>query len=459
MSHNLACTISESFLEISGGAQGQATISSQRYYLPQRPLKKAIEDFLNESGIEDIKSCGVSLKTPRTILKKRLGSSPAFLVTQGFENWVDMNLPIDSTSFTLAPKRKKSPLNQNLIFGINERTLASGENEKPIDTEELEFLASKLSMDKVSTIAIGFLHSHKNDSNLNAARTFFEDKGYKVFPLQTHSSETQERSRWLRPILDAYVSSTIEEHLESLLEVDSLNQSKSSIFLSTGTGLLPEPKNCGIDSCFGELSHLSHAYNKKGNSYYYFGFDESYLFDGQPQMLNRTPFELGPVEVSCPEHFDLSLSPGHRISSNFWGTLSLEKDVLGYEPGPMSFGRGVKPTLFDLLFLKGYLESIEPIDKLIKINSKKRIEDSLATLTRGTSREMMTSDLLIASLKQILLPLASQLTSKPGLLTGPFAPCFANALTDLFKLDCFEVDPQSEFSSTQSLLKNMEALS
>ena len=95
----MALTISESFLELSVGEPGGTALSSQRFYLPQKPLKKAIEDFLANNGVEKIDRVAVNLKTPRAIIKKRLGSSPAFLVTQGFENWVEMNLPVGGRHF------------------------------------------------------------------------------------------------------------------------------------------------------------------------------------------------------------------------------------------------------------------------------------------------------------------------------------------------------------------------
>ena len=118
----------------------------KRWFAPTTPFKNQLE------GQNSIKNVHIVTKLAQTILNKKLGSSPAFLVTSGFENWLDMNIPASEDFFTINVSKPKSPISKDYVFAINERTNSQGEILKEVDLDELEFLSSKLQLNNIKTI-------------------------------------------------------------------------------------------------------------------------------------------------------------------------------------------------------------------------------------------------------------------------------------------------------------------
>lgn len=456
MANSLSISLSESFLEASSSSGDHNFGQSRRYYLPKKPFDKSIADYWELNQIGDVEKIFINLKAPRTILRKRLGNSPAVLVTEGFENWLDLNIPAHTTHFTLNPKRKKSPLNGDLIFGVNERTLHDGSIEKPIALEELEFLASKLKMSQVSSVAICFLHSNKNSENEVQAKKFFEEQGFRVFTHSTSDRSGNERHRWLKPILDAYLAPSIDDQLEQVFACPKLSEHKDKILFSSASGYISSPEQEGLSLSLGELSQLSKLCKNQEQKFFYFGFEDFFQLHGHDHQKLQLQLDMGTISLEHPEHTLFSLSPVHQLETNFWGSGSIGDKSLGYEPGPMAFGRGLKPTVFDLLWMQQKSETlggIEPLQQLIQDKSKLRISDSLASLTKDISREVLNKDLSKQLLMEALLPIATQLSdTKENIFMGPFSKIMKTAIEELFGIKSIQLFENFDYCSSMAPL-------
>ncbi|MCB0408018.1 MAG: hypothetical protein KDD34_07440, partial [Bdellovibrionales bacterium] len=381
-------------MEISSTPDGNGPAFSQRYYLPKIPLEKAIADFWQTAKIGDINKIVLSLKASKTVLKKRLGSSPALIVTEGFEHWLDMNLPIVNESFTQHPARSPSPLSEHLLFGLQERISSSGEVLKEISDEELTFLASKLEMSRAKTVAICLLHSQKNPIHEKKVKEFFTQKGFEVYCSSDSPTNHTERLRWLRPVLDGYLASSFKDQLNTFINIPELNLHQEKIFVATGEGLSPIHQTPVLPSLLGDVFLLQNGNRHHNQPYYFWGIDDFIYFPNANDIQNVFETDLGPVSLKSPKHCNLSLAPTSRFETDFWGIGAINSSLAGYEPGPICFGRGLQLTFFDLLFVHEWLQEISPLNQLLKPDSKNRIFDNLSSLNKEAGKELLNKDLL-----------------------------------------------------------------
>ena len=77
---------------------------------------------------------------PQKIIESGHGAPAALLTTSGFENWLEMNLPVKTNFITLLPERAPFLIERDFIFGIDERTNSNGHLEKNVNDTEIEFL-------------------------------------------------------------------------------------------------------------------------------------------------------------------------------------------------------------------------------------------------------------------------------------------------------------------------------
>lgn len=456
MTHKVCFSHSESFLEASSLSDDLKRSASQRYYLPKVPLEKAVEDFWALAEINQASQVILSLKGTKTILNKRLGNAPAVIVTEGFENWIEMNLPIQTRQFTLHPQRANSPLNQDLIFGLHERMDATGQPVHPLNEKELEFLVSKLKMSRVEAVCICFLHSDKNTSHETTAKKYFEDHGFQVFCSHETEISGNERERWLAAFLNGYLEPAVKDQIEHFQSLDVL---KDRILLSTGQGLQPVSSSSYFSTLLGDVflhSQLKSKYSQESETLFHFGLEECHILPAGGHSQVHCLTDLGPVSVNSPQHTVLSWNFTQPLKTLFWGVGQLADEGIGYEPGPMCFGRGLHPTLLDLLFLEGLLTDIPVVSELLNEKCRPRIYDALSSLVKDLKQEFLDRDLLESTLRLVLFNLASEvnLTSVP-VFSGPMAGAMKSLLERLYGLKGIRLIEDYQFPSLAAL-KSLE---
>lgn len=451
MAHRVCISQSESFLEISAWDQNSPHPYSQRYYLPKISLRKSLADFWTQSKIEKVERVFLNIKNSRTILKRRLGHSPTFLVTEGFENWFDMNLPIKTRSFTLNPSRVESLLDSDWVFGVKERTSATGEVISEVQTEELDFLAAKLELTKNKNICIGFLHSSKNPQNENRAKDYFVAKGFQVFTSHEYAFCKNERQRWLTAILNGYLAPHIHEQLSQYFASELLSDPEMEIEIVTGEGFKSRDQFTALSSLVGD-PYLLQAHASQNEVIYYFGFDEFLSVESSTQQ-DTLSTELGPAAISSPKHEVLPISPTHVLQNDFWGLGAWSDSAAGYEPGPICIGRGLQPTFLDVLSLYVNLEKLEPLQSMLIPQNKRRILEALHSFSKDLKQEWSQKELIESLLRLALTPVVARFPGdRPIVFAGPFASAMKAVFQQLFKGLNISLDADSDFKLTRAPL-------
>jgi hypothetical protein len=426
MATRLGLSVGESFAELCD-ASAQQRLPPTRWYLPRRTLAEGLTQAL-ASCLEDGGQIQATTSLALFSLSKKQGTSPAFLVTTGFEQWLGLHGPITPKDASAHPSRAASALTSDLIFGITERTRADGSVETPVSLDDLQFLTSKLDMLKTKTIAVGLLHADRNPESEIRIRDFFRERGFQVFcSHEFHHAEdvsSGELARWWRTVHSAYASTAIREQREQIEGALGEHKDKWTIRYVTSEaerGLLTDTP--AFATAFGAVESI--AQWTKATTVLHLGLERFEMIRaGRGSSSSR---ERGWPAFATIRHRTLDVKPSSPIEVGLWPGPVIGEAPKGFEPGPMAFGKAHKPTVFDVLHLLERLEAIEAVSNLINEKSRGRILESLFTLSKGISTSQrvdplnVARDLETALLERINHEINASLVEGEIVLTGALA--------------------------------------
>lgn len=459
MSCTLGLWIGESFAEIRGfskksesesaePASSQRPLIEQRWFLPKKSLTDGLKEALRALNAPHSGTIRISSSRAKLSLARKHGPSLAFLVTEGFENWIQLH---------------SSPLSipRDHIFGISERALANGQIEAPLKLDELEFLVTKLELLNIKDIAIGYLNSHLNPENEERTAHFFKERGFRVVMSHQLSPSQNEMDRWVRTLECAYTAASVEEELKSI--EDTLQASlgedaqdwKLEIWGDQGLSPLSDRNFHGIQ--FGIERALAENFMSSPHStILYFGLEQFLILRNQDDENSD-----GRPRVEA-----LPIQPTQKIMSGEWLAPKFGSGDHGYEPGPMSFGKSHHLALLDILFLNGRLSEVEAVSNNLNDRGRSRIIEALFTLGKDipSSRGIIdahevAADLELACIERINSVLTLGQHSPPSqsgsarrsiLLSGPYAKAFQSLLSRRRPDLDFEMDRDADWIQSRA---------
>lgn len=391
--------LGESFAEM-GVVSDAGVVQSKRLYLGRGPFSKALVQFLTENNQTPLTDFLLVNKSLSGVLRRRLGSSTAFLVTAGFENWLAMNRPIKQEHFTVAAERVPSILDSSLVFGLSERMSPDGQVEKAVEVADLEFLAAKLKLHNVEEIAVGLLHSNTNPAHELLVAQFLRDQGFRVHLSSELSHHDYEVARWWAAITNAYLG---HRHRETLTEIKAALEESGHVSatvhqLGSGGVSSPEENFAPIKGLFGPICAL-HKWRqtRSTQALLYLGVEDFWLLDGRWAERRDWRADYGPVALAHPGHLRVDLHATQLVRKTFWGSPGLSSIEGGFEPGPMCLGRGLVPQYLDILWLLGRLQEIPGLSERLNERMRSRIEEALTALAREGNHQQPPAPLELAA--------------------------------------------------------------
>ena len=226
-----------------------------------------------------------------------------------------------------------------------------------------------------------------------------------------------------------------EQSQQQLRETLPENLRELPIEISTASGFSSSEELFPMNSLFGEIAHLKSQLKSKLDGVGYithFGLEDFYSFDLEDPASQIWNSPYGKVAMTVPGTRPLKLQPTAVIESNFWGVPAVTSRTVGFEPGPMCLGRGLRPTLLDVLFLTGELNSVSFLNSYFNEKSMPRIRESLIAMCEDPNKELTTRDVINSTLelamRQILIELDGQ---KKNVFIGPLASFFKQKLRKL----------------------------
>jgi N-methylhydantoinase A/oxoprolinase/acetone carboxylase beta subunit len=324
MSWRIAADIREMYVELVA-TNGELTFFSRH---PNR--KDQLFSGFNE-GIQQItgqanaqaslerKLARLAVRTDleRVSLREHWGNPVALFVTEGFEHLLEIGTQQRNSLFGLTALRSTPLVSRDSIFGVTERTKSDGTIEVELDNSEVEFVISKLAMTEIKSVAVCLIHSDLNPKHENQVAEKLREKGYAV--TCSHEFTGDERVRASKAVSKAFVHASYESLLEEFAEAGFEKQNIT--FIQNPAGILQD----GIHLCLLE------------------------------DRLRLSIFSQG--KLSLEE--ELATSPMSTISIDEGGLVHVGPDPIETEPGPVSFGKGLKLCLLDATALASQIGSEE----------------------------------------------------------------------------------------------------
>ncbi|ASJ70754.1 hydantoinase B/oxoprolinase family protein [Granulosicoccus antarcticus] len=390
---------------------------------PETAAISGISELLNRLsvGFDEIDSVvhGTTLATNALI--ERRGAKTALITTAGFRDVLEMRNEKRFDQYELNIQMPEPLIARPLRIGIEERTLADGSILKQPNDKQIDSVCELLKQQEIEAVAIGFLHSYRNDKNEQyVASRIHEALGDRVTICQSAevSGEIREFERFSTVCANAYVRPLMTHYLGRLESELEQRGFRGSFLIMLSDGALTtteQAKRFPIRLVEGGPAGgvaLAAFVAREIQSPKVLSLDIGgttakicFIENGKPQTSRR--FEIArswrdtrgsglPVNVPTVELVEIGAGGGSIASVDSLGRLRTGPQSASSEPGPASYNRGgADPTVTDAHvvvggiaaegFAEGKIEIVPQcaIDALAEKIQSKADFDSVADAAAG----------------------------------------------------------------------------
>jgi N-methylhydantoinase A len=372
----LAADIGGTFTDVSvfDEATGKLTFG-KALSTPQR-LVEGINNGVAKAAT-DYRNVGLFLHGStiaiNTILERN-GAKTALIITKGFRDIYEIGRINRPDSYNLFFQKHEPLVERALRFEVNERVLADGEVERPLDDKEVEALGAHLAGIGIEAVAILFLHCYRNADHEKRAKAILERRHPDMFVSASHelSQEYREFERCSTVVANAYIGPKVDRYVGEI--DDHLRKSgfKGSFLIVQSTGGLYEASQAR-QYCVRMLESgpaagvigtrtLCHTLGLKNAIAFDMGGTTAkagVIHDGEP--LTTGSALLGgyekalPIQIAMMDIFEVGTGGG-SIARVEEGMLRVGPQSAGAAPGPACYGLGgTEPTVTDANLVLGRL--------------------------------------------------------------------------------------------------------
>ncbi|MEL7430826.1 MAG: hydantoinase/oxoprolinase family protein, partial [Pseudomonadota bacterium] len=294
-------------------------------------------------------------------LLERKGDRAALLITKGFRDMLEIGYQARPDIF--AKEIFKPELLYERVVEIDERVLADGTVEQPLDTTSLVPELEKIKSDGIDSIAIACIHAWKYTDHEAQVAKLVRNMGF------TQVSVSHEVSPLIKligrgdtTIVDAYLSPILRRYVEQVSS--ELGEGPALMFMMSSGGLTAAELFQGKDAILSgpaggvvgavETSRLA-GFNKM------IGFDmggtstDVSHFDGELERAFET--EVAGVRMRAPMmNIHTVAAGGGSILHYTDGRFQAGPDSAGANPGPACYRRGGPLSVTDANVMVGKLQ-------------------------------------------------------------------------------------------------------
>ncbi len=296
-------------------------------------------------------------------LLSRTGPRTALVTTLGFEDVLEIGRQNRPALYELAVKKPPTLVPRELIFGLDERVLYTGEVLKPLTDAALAQLVKKLRSAAVESVAVCLLFSYVNPNHEQRAQQALARLGLHVSTSSDVLPAYREYERFSTTVVNAYVAPAITEYLERLScalsgwHIKMMQSNGGSISLSAAckrpvATILSGPAGGAIAaqktaSRVGEPNIIS--LDMGGTS------TDVSLAAGGLTWSTKTTISGCPIAIPVIDIHTVGAGGGSIAYFDLGGALRVGPTSAGADPGPACYGKGVLPTVTDANIVLGRL--------------------------------------------------------------------------------------------------------
>ncbi|MBT3789525.1 MAG: hydantoinase/oxoprolinase family protein [Alphaproteobacteria bacterium] len=354
-------------------------------------IKQKIDNF------DEITSVIHGTTTGTNALLERKGAKTGIITTRGFRDTLELRRRDRPKTWGL--RGQFTPVvPRNLRREVNERTLADGAIETPVDPDDVAAVARTLMEEGCEALCIVFINSYANDENelraAAAAREVWHNDfitvSSDVLPeiREFERTSTATLNAYLQPLISSYVA-----RLDKGLTSDGFNgellivQSNGGLMSVDTTTTYPvrtalSGPAAGVraaQAIAGAAGITDIITCDLGGT----SFDVSLISKGRTTLAAQTEVEFGLV-IRTPmiEITTIGAGGGSIARIDAGGLLQVGPESAGSDPGPVCYGLGnQKPTLTDANLVLGRINPDRPIggklDRLDMEAARKAIDHEI----------------------------------------------------------------------------------
>ncbi|HEX9123187.1 MAG TPA: hydantoinase/oxoprolinase family protein [Actinomycetota bacterium] len=315
-------------------------------------------------------------------LIERKGAVTGLLATKGFKDTVTIRRELRYDLYDLFLEMPEPLVPRRLRHEVEERILADGSTEIPLDAEQVRRLARRLEREGVEAVAVAFLHSYRDPEHEREVAKLLRSElpGLYVSLSSDVSPELGEFARTSTAIANAYVLPLIDRYLEMLEKrLVGLGLSASlRIMLSTGGGGIAGVETARrfpvrlLESGPAAGAVSAGFWGSRGGREDVLAFDmggttaKACLIERGVPLVARE-FEAArvyrftkgsgmPIRVPVIDLIEIGAGGGSIAHVGPFGLPNVGPESTGADPGPACYGQGGDlPTVTDADLLLGYL--------------------------------------------------------------------------------------------------------
>ena len=297
---------------------------------------------------------------------ERTGARTALLITEGFRDIYEIGRINRPDAYNLFFQKHVPLIERALRFEVNERMLADGEIDKPLDDDEIVALGKQLERLGVEAAAILFLNCYANADHERRAKAILENNHPGLFVSASHelSQEYREFERCSTVAANAYIGPKVRRYIG---EIDAHMRAAGfagSFLVVQSTGGLYEADQAQ-SQCVRMLESgpaagvigtqaLCHALEIDNAIAFDMGGTTAkagVIHHGEPLTTGAAligGYEKAlPVQIAMMDIFEVGTGGG-SIARVEDGALRVGPQSAGASPGPACYGLGgTEPTVTD----------------------------------------------------------------------------------------------------------------
>lgn len=347
---------------------------------PSEGVATGIKGLLADFGADSVAEVVHGTTLVSNALIERRGATTALLATKGFRDVLTSGKEQRYDMYDLFIRMPEPLVARRRRYGIDERVLADGTVESPLDPDEISQLVPTLVAAGVEAVAICFLHSYRHPEHETMAAEILRRELPEVTVTvssdvspevgEYHRTSTTVANAYVLPVFDKYL-----ERLESDLREDGIT-APLHIMLSTGglatadaarrfpIRLLESGPAAGVLAAafFGVEKQRPDvlAFDMGGTT-----AKAGLVEDGEPLIAREHEaarvdrFTKGsgmPIRVPVVDLLEIGAGGGSIARVGPFGLPKVGPDSAASDPGPVCYGLGGdQPTVTDADLVLGYL--------------------------------------------------------------------------------------------------------
>ncbi len=372
----LAADIGGTFTDVAVFDESTGKLNFGKALSTPKHLVEGINNGVAKAGA-DYKSVGLFLHGStvgiNTILERR-GAKTALIITKGFRDIYEIGRINRPDSYNLFFQKHEPLVERALRFEVNERILADGEVETPLDDKEIEALGDHLASIGMEAIAILFLHCYRKPDHEQRAKAILQKRHPNIFVSASHelSQEYREFERCSTVVANAYIGPIVDRYVGGIDNHIRKEGFKGSFLIVQSTGGLYDSSQAR-QYCIRMLESgpaagvigtrmLCQTLGLKNAIAFDMGGTTAkagVIHDGEP--LTTGSALLGgyekalPVQIAMMDIFEVGTGGG-SLAKVEDGMLRVGPQSAGASPGPACYGLGgTEPTVTDANLALGRL--------------------------------------------------------------------------------------------------------